>query len=148
MNIFEKIEYLRMLETKGNALTRELATINMNIKQQEESCCHILVNLGNKGIIDNHERCLLCGQQAEEGYALASELCIHAEDYLLNYNINDETQRNEKFDAIQTLALGLLRENPNMTREELTIRLNTLIQESISIKDTKNIPKLIKNRHY
>ncbi len=144
MTIFKKIAYVRMLETQRNALTEELACININIKQQEESCSHILVNLGNKGIIDNYERCLICGQQAEEGCVMAFELCVHAEDYLLKYDINDEIQCNEKFDAIQTLAFGLLRENPNMTREELTIKLNNLIQESINIRDTKNNPKLIK----
>ena len=55
---------------------------------------------------------------------------VHAEDYLANFDIGDEKQCNEKFDTLQTMALGLLRDNPSMDNLELTTRFNHLIEES------------------
>lgn len=62
----------------------------------------------------------------------------HAEEYLLQYNIKDDEQCLVKFEHIQTLALGILKENPEMLNEELVARLNNLIQESISYNKKLN----------
>lgn len=74
------------------------------------------------------------------------ENVVYAENYLPQYDSEDEEQCNEKFEHIRTLALELLHDDPNMSREELCKRLNQLIQESISLKENNDTVKLVKNQ--
>lgn len=144
MNSVEKIKNLRELEMQKFELEKKLAFINRNIKEQQMTCLHIDVNLGKYMLYDRY-CCILCGEENIEK-DFEPEYIIHAENYLPQYDINDEKQCNNKFDHIQTLALGLLKDNPNMSREELVDKLNNLIQLSISFRESQSGSKLVKTR--
>ena len=62
-------------------------------------------------------------------------------------DIKDNKQCLDKFVHLQILTLGILKENPEMSNEELVSRLNNLIQESISYNKKQSGPKLVKTRN-
>lgn len=149
MNNVEKIKYLRELETQKDELERKLVPITRNIQQEKNSCSHISVDLGCYGLYPstgNKYRCLICGKGKSDEYFYETQYIVYAENYLPQYNIKNEQECDIKFDHIQTLALGLLKENPDMSREELVNKLNNLIQESISFRENENVHKLVKNK--
>ena len=62
---------------------------------------------------------------------MRTPLFIDATHYLEDlYSDLIPNERDEKFDNIQTLALGLWRENPLMSEQELVDHVNTLISEN------------------
>lgn len=124
MDKSKRIETIRTLKNKKGELKRKLSTIEEQLEMEKELCNHIGVNLGN-----NVCQCLICGVKSKESF-FDSKYMVHAEDYLANFDIGDEKQCNEKFDTLQTMALGLLRDNPSMDNLELTTRFNHLIEES------------------
>lgn len=142
MSNIKKIQYFRNLKMQKSELERNLAFINRTINEQSDYCSHIGVNLG-KFLLYNRCRCLICGRRKEEITFLNPEHIINAENYLPQYDMQDDKQCDEKLDTIQTLALGLLKENPDMSSEQLVYKLNDLIQESISFRESKNEPKLV-----
>lgn len=149
MNNVERIKYIRQLEEQKANLEQQLNPVCRKIEEEKESCLHVAVNLGYYGICPStgdKYRCLICGKGAGEEYFYESYpgYVVHAENYLPQYDIKDEQQCNNKFDLIQTLALGLLKENPDMSRRELVYKLNNLIKKSISFKEENNGPKLVK----
>lgn len=149
MNNIKKIQYIKFLEMKKNQLEINLENVNKDIKKQKDSCIHLGVNLGYYGLYPssgNKYICLMCGKGKDGEYFAKPKYIIHAENYLTQYDIIDEEQCNEKFDNIQTLTLGLLKENPDMSIEELSLKLNNLIQKSISSKENQDSPKLVKTK--
>ena len=83
----------------------------------------------NPSTLNNDYRCLFCGKGKNE-YFFDSKYVVHAENYLTNFDISDEKQVEEKFDNLQTMALGIMKENPNMDHLEFTNRFNCLIASS------------------
>lgn len=149
MNNIEKIQYLRKLEMQKDELEKELMAISRSIDEQKDSCLHIGVNLGYYALCPstyNKYRCLICGKKISKEYFFESEYTVNSENYLLKYDTEDEEQCDKKFDLIQTLALGLLKEEPNISREELVVKLNKLIQESISFRESQSASKSDKTR--
>ena len=149
MDFLGKIKRIRELERKKYVLERELMSINEGITEEKETCMHISVNLGNYGfypVVESKYRCLICGKGEGNEYFSANEYIVHAEDYLPQYDISDFKQCNNKFSFIQTIAIGLLKDNPDMSREEWVDKLNSLIQLSIEIRESDNSQKLIKSR--
>lgn len=147
MNKIEKIEYIRQLEIKKVELEKELSNVNKSIEEQKSSCLHVGVDLGYYGLYPstgNKCRCLICGMGKGKEYFYEPKYIVDASNYLPHYNIKDEEQCNNKFDFIQILATGLLKENPDMSRQELVYRLKNFIQKSISISENLNDLKLIK----
>ena len=147
MNSVEKLMYIRQLEREKTKIEQQLISTCNNIQEQKNTCLHIGVHLGYYGDYSNRcekYRCLICGKEESTHVFYTAGHIVHAEYYLPQYNISYEKQANKKFILIQTLALGLLRENPNMIREELTEKLNNLIKESISLSEENNGPKLVK----
>lgn len=150
MNIEKRIKYLQELKVQKEILERKLTPINKSIEKHQEMCSHININLGHCGIYPHtgdKYRCLICGKEKDDDFFVSPQYTIHAENYLPEYDIKDEEQCNLKFDLIQTVALGLLKENPDMPREELVIRVNSLIEESISLTKNQNGPTLSKKRN-
>ena len=149
--MFTKMQELRELKDEKRKLEKNLAHINNCMNQQKENCFHVMVYLGYNGfpVIANKYkyRCLICGELDNEKIPFKPEYIIHAEDYLPQYDTQDKEQCDEKFDNIQALALNLLRENPDLSREEMVIKLNHLIQEDISFRRSENKPKLVKTRN-
>lgn len=124
------------------------------INTQRKTCSHVSVDLGYYGLhpsTGDEYCCLLCGMWKNREYYYDSRYMVHAEDYLPQYDIKDDEQCIAKFEHIQTLSLGILKENPEMSNEELVSRLNNLIQESISMRQSKdtemNGPKLVKRKN-
>lgn len=144
MNNIEKIKLIQNLEEKKLRLEKELDSIHNDILEVQEECEHVVVFLGYHGwcaITGEKYRCLLCGK--EDIYE--PNFIIDAKEYLKNYDVKIEHQFNNKFDHIQTIALGLLKDNPDMTGKELLDKLNNLIQESIEYKENQSGPKLTKS---
>lgn len=149
MNKVDKIKYAMKLEEEKVNLERKLNSVNKKIKVQGDNCSHISVDLGYYGMYPStgdEYCCLLCGKGKNREYYYEPKYMVHAEDYLPQYDITDDGQCIEKFEHIQGLALEILKENPDMSNEELVSRLNTLIENSINTQDTNknNGPKLIK----
>lgn len=150
MNKVDKVKYIMGLEEEKAQLERKLAIINGKINTEREACSHVSVDLGYYGLYpstSNEYCCLLCGMGKNREYYYAPKYIVHAEDYLPQYDIKDDEQCIAKFEHIQTLALGILKENPEMSNEELVSRLNNLIQESISYNKSQRGPKLVKTRN-
>ena len=147
MNKVEKIKYINDLEMEKLILERKLAAINGKINTQRENCSHVSVDLGYYGLCPStgdEYCCLLCGMGKNREYYYDPRYMVHEEEYLPQYDIKDDEQCIAKFEHIQTLALGILKENPEMSNEELVTRLNNLIQESISYNKNQSGPKLAK----
>lgn len=137
MNDIKKIKYLRELEEQKNNLQRQIDLINQNIEDQRKSCLHLGVNLGYYAQYPstmNKYRCLLCGAGRDDDFFYVSN-SVDAEKYLPQYDVRNKSECDIKFDNVQKLAIEILKENPNITREELILKLNDLIQESISLSD-------------
>ena len=150
MNKVDKVKYIIELEEQKAQLERKLAIINGKINTQRENCSHVSVDLGYYGLYPstgNEYCCLLCGKGKNRDYYYDPRYMVHAEEYLPQYDIKDDEQCIAKFEHIQTLALGILKENPEMTNEELVSRLNNLIQESIAYNKNQSGPKLAKTRN-
>ena len=150
MNKVDKVKYIMKLEEQKEQLERNLAIINGKIDTEREDCSHVSVDLGYYGLYPStgdEYCCLLCGKGKNRDYYYEPRYMVHAEEYLPQYNIKDDEQCLTKFEHIQTLALGILKENPEMSNEELAARLNSLIQESISYNKDQSGPKLVKTRN-
>ena len=122
----------------------------VTINNQKETCSHVSVDLGYYGIYPStgdEYCCLLCGMGKNSEYYYDPRYMVHAEEYLPQYDIKDDEQCLAKLEHIQTLALGILKENPEMSNEELVTKLNNLIQESISYNKNQSGPKLAKTRN-
>lgn len=148
MNKVEKIKIINDLEMEKFSLERKLETINKKLEEEKNSCLHIGVDLGYYGFYPstgNKYQCLLCGKGKGEEYFFEPEYIVYAEKYLPQFDVNDESQCCDKFLNIQLLALGLLKDNSDMTRQELVDELNNLIQESIAYKENQGGPKLEKS---
>lgn len=130
-------------------MERKLSTINEQIETEQESCNHISVNLGNnKSTLNNVHRCLICGK-GKDNYFFDSKYVVHAENYLTSFDISDEKSCDDKFEVLQTMALGIIKDNPSMDNLELTNRFNQLIEESITQKEensSKNQKKKLLNK--
>lgn len=144
MGNIKKIQSIKELMDKKAELRSKLSTVNEQIEMEQGSCDHIDVNLGNnKSTLNNIHRCLICGKGKNE-YFFDSKYIVHAENYLTNFDISDEKQCDDKFDILQIMALGIIKDNPSMDNLELTNRFNQLIEESITQKkenSTKNQEK-------
>ena len=139
MNMKERLIYLQELNRQKIELERRLVPIKADIEKKQESCSHIHVNLGCCG----HDKylCLICGKENKDDFFVPPYYTIHAENYLPQYDIKDEEQCILKFELIQTVALGLLKEHPDISRKELIVNLNNLIGENISItQEQSGIP--------
>ena len=130
MNNIKKIEYARGLRDRKNELLRMVEDIKMRQFDHMEDCEHISVDQKAPDIFPHyghHFRCLLC----EKHLGMRTPLFIDATHYLEDlYSDLIPNERDEKFDNIQTLALGLWRENPLMSQQELVDHVNTLISEN------------------
>lgn len=150
MNKVDKIKYIMKLEEEKVKLERKLASVNECINVQKNTCSHVIVDLGYYGIYPStgdEYCCLLCGMGKNREYYYEPKYMVHAENYLPQYDIKDNAQCLEKFEHIQILALGILKDKPDISNEELVSRLNTLIEDSIFMSqdtDKNNGPKLIK----
>ena len=150
MNKFDKIKYIMDLEEQKSKLESQIAKISSDITEQRNSCAHISVDLGYYGLYPStgdEYCCLLCGMGKNREYYYEPKHMVHAENYLTQYDIKDDKQCIEKLENIQILALGILRDNPDMSDEELVSKLNGLIESSIAKSqqtEENNGPKLIK----
>lgn len=150
MNKIDKIKYIMDLEDRKSKLQRQISKISNEISEQKNSCSHISVDLGYYGLYPSTGDkycCLLCGMGKNREYYYEPKYMVHAENYLTQYDIKDDSQCIEKLEHIQILALGILRDNPDMSDEELVSKLNDLIENSIAKSqqtEENNGPKLIK----
>lgn len=150
MNKFDKIKYIMDLEDRKSKLQRQISKISNEISEQKKSCSHISVDLGYYGLYPStgdEYCCLLCGMGKNREYYYEPKYMVHAENYLTQYDIKDDSHCIEKLEHIQILALGILRDNPDMSDEELVSKLNDLIENSIAKSqqaEENNGPKLIK----
>ena len=150
MNKVDEIKYIMELEEEKANLERKLSFVNGKIKAIRSICSHVSVDLGYYGMYPstgNEYCCLLCGMGKNREYYYGQSPMVHAENYLPQYDIKDDRQCIEKFEHIQMLAFGILKEEPDMTDEELVFRLNTLIKDAASIcqyLDKDDCSKLMK----
>ena len=142
-----KVKYIIGLEEEKAQLERKLALINGKINTQREACSHVSVDLGYSKY--RWWILLFIMWNGKKSWILLQSkiYMVHAEDYLPQYDIKDDEQRIAKFEHIQILAIGILKENPKMSNEELVSKLNNLIQESISYNKSQSGPKLVKTRN-
>lgn len=150
MSKLDEVKCIIELEKEKSDLEGQLACVKKQINILRQSCSHIVVDLGYSGMhqnIDNKCYCLLCGMKEKE-YIYYPEYIVHAEDYLPEYDIKDDEQRIAKFELLRTLTIGILKDNPKISNQELVFRLNNLIQESTSVKQSKDneiqVQKLVK----
>jgi len=148
MNKVDQIKSILELEEEKENLEGKLSLINEKIKKIKNDCSHVSVNLGYYGVYPStgdEYCCLLCGMGKNREFYYDTRYMVHAENFMPKYDIKDDKQCIEKFENIQILALGILKENPDMSNEELVSRLNTLIESDNS--KSNNGPRLIKKKN-
>lgn len=129
MNNLERINYYHDLKYQKSAYM----DVSNLLKNFEENCLHVCVDLGYHGKFPSSNEnycCLFC----EKNNFFYSVNVIHAENYLPEYNVNKYEDCNKKFKIIQELAIKILNEEPELTRSELTDRINNIIDEELSNK--------------
>ena len=150
MNKIDQIKYGMKLDEEKAQLESMLAVVKNKINSQRKKCSHISVNLGSYNMYstpDEESCCLLCGKGKNREFYYSPVNVVHAEDYLPQYNISDNRQCNAKFEHIQTIAIGILKDNPEMSNKELTDKLNDLIKKSLNYQAKSpeiSGPKLVK----
>lgn len=141
-----KIQEIMQLEESKQKLETELTKVNKKIQSKQESCTHnIVIYLG--GFFQNYQsingvtkagpcRCLFCG--ADDIWQ-QTNMIVDAYRYLSKYNASEEKDRNEKFQKVQIIALGLMKEKKDISNEELIIELNKIIKEHIELEEQLEI---------
>lgn len=145
MTAAQKIEYLWSVKKRIRELEAKMLIEQSIIEEEKASCHHITVDLGYYGHYPNpgdYYRCLICGKGKIPEFYYGTGSVVHAENYLPQYDITDPAQCDEKFELLQTIARGLLIENPNLPDEAFVAKMNGIIQESIAHKDTQDAPKV------
>lgn len=138
MDRVKRIQDIIELREKKEKLEREFFKINEQIQGKQNTCNHVSVHLGtNPSTLNNDYRCLFCGKGKNE-YFFDSKYVVQAKNYLTAFDISDEKRCEEKFDILQTMALGIMKENPNMDNLEFTNRFNCLIASSIEQGEKKS----------
>lgn len=147
MNKFERMQSIKKLEEQKEILLRKLSKIDKKLKNEKEECNHISVDLGYYGMFPStgdEYCCLICGKgKNREFYFEPQKNIVHAEKYLPEFDITDDIQCARKFERVQELAFSILREYPNLSDKELTDRLNSLIEKSISSRENNKVIKLM-----
>lgn len=140
MNYFEKIQYSMNLSDRKEKLQEEIFSLEEQIVKNTNECEklteHIGVIMGHQKISSPYSksRCLLCG------IILSSPTYfnVYARDYLKDvYDDRIDSEIEEKFNVIRRKALEITRENPQISKEELTSKLNHFIGESLATKPDK-----------
>ena len=141
------MDYIEIIN-KSNELNKErinllqvLYKIEKDINNVEMTCDHVNVYLGESknNLAGFLSRCLFCGGVHQV------DNVIDASEFLPQYDINDKEQCQMKFEQIQTIALGILKENKDITIEELITKLNELMStEKDKNNDLQNVRKLSK----
>lgn len=146
MNYAEKINRLYELKSERNKISKRLESIDRDIEQEQEECKHIGINLGYKNWMSNClelNQCLICGKI---GTFFDPKFLIHAEEYIKQLDPMVREEYEEKFDTIQILALGIIKDNPTMKREEIVKKLNDFIQENIVKRKEKQGSQFTKKK--
>lgn len=126
MNNIEKIEYICSLREEKNKLEIACTMKSKEIEEIENKCEHITVITRGKNEYLTSFRCLLCGKKLVE----PTEYLVYAMSYLSErYDEQNPLQSEEKFNMIQTLAIGILKDNPNMPIDNLVEILNSFTNE-------------------
>jgi len=139
MNHVQKIQHIRHLECEKIKLERELNLINRGIEELENNCLHICIEDEKLNSDMNPKyRCLLCGKKENECDA---KYIVHTDNL---FRDNDSMHFDNDFDLVQTMMLGILRRNPQMSREEIVRRMNALYHYDDSVEKISQGPNLVK----
>lgn len=135
MDNLEKIEYICSLREEKNKLEIACAMKGKEIEEIENKCEHITVITRGKNEYLLSFRCLLCGKKLVE----PTEHLVYAMNYLSErYDDQDPLQREEKFNMMQTLAIGVLKDNPDMPIDNLVEILNSFTNEPQEVIEEVN----------
>ena len=142
MDYIEIINKSNELNNKKHSLLHTLLKLKKDINSIEKTCNHVNVYLGHSlghSLDDCVSRCLFCG-----GTHYAENI-INASEFLPQYDVTDPEQCQMKFEQIQTIALGILKTNKDITIEELIDKLNEIMSiEKANDNDLKNGRKFSK----
>ena len=126
----------RILSERKKKIEAELNRVTEHIKYYEDYCFHIVVNLGS-----DKYRCLLCNKVMDKSCCDLSDT-INAENYLPQYNMENEEECNYKYELIRDFAYDLLRRKRDITYNDFVLELNSFIQENKSLEDSQEPKKL------
>lgn len=144
MDQIKRMQYISELEIEKDKLERRLRTINEHIEKERSVCPCVFIALAyNQKPYFSSYRCVLCGKEVSW---TNHRRIVHAENYLPQYYALDDEQRAIKFDLIQILARGLLKDKPDMSSDELAVQLNNLIQENMSFGEIQNESGFVKSK--
>lgn len=142
MNDLKRLEYTRDLNESKKKLENALKELNEKIEDNQNNCEeHVtLIMRAPEGFpyYGHKFRCLFCGQYT----TVASKLSVDVRNYLNEvYDDMIDSQREEKFDLIQTMAIGIMRSHPEMSKEEFVCAFNKIISHESINNDNKMILK-------
>lgn len=143
MDNAEKIENYRKLYDEKRKLEEQLEITKDQILELKRGCKHTTISMKHLNYYYPSSCefiCLFCGKVLER----PSTYNIDVRGYLTKYDEHNIKQREEKFDEIQTLALGILRDNPEMSEETLVLKFNKLIRESLNNGESEIGRQLVK----
>lgn len=146
MNI-QKIKYNQELINNKIRLQKQLNMVEEEIKIQQESCDHIVVELSCPDYtpFNNFRVCHICVICGKKDVYLIKRL-IDAKEYLRS-RYNDDTsekQREEKFKLLQELTWELIEEHPSMTGDELMVKLQEAVEKDREPRQTIELEQKIK----
>lgn len=140
----QKIKYNRELMEEKIRLQKQLNTVAKKIKEQQEDCNHVVVELNNYGYtpftrFDVVYDCIICGKK--DVYPI--KRLVDARKYLRDKYINStcEEEREEKLQILQQLAWELMQENEEITEEKLALKLQQIVDQNIEprVSDQKDL---------
>lgn len=130
----QKIRYNKELMYEKIRLQQQLDIVSKKMKEQQEDCNHVVVELNNYGYtpftrFDVAYDCIICGKK--DVYPI--KRLVDAREYLRDKYINNtcEEEREEKLQILQQLAWKLIQEDEEISEEELAVKLQQLVDQNI-----------------
>ena len=146
-----KIRYNNSLFKKRVELENQIKAVDNLIKESRNQCDHIMIGLGYYGTFQYRDNtyieCLFCREKLKEYKSLNSKF-IDATSYKVEvygdgFNQDD---REKRLADIQSLYIEIIKENPNISEDEI---INTIRKEIIEEnKETQKLEKKLGIRLY
>ena len=138
----ENVKYMMELYERRSYLLNKIRMLDINIDHIQMCCIHLGVDLGKDKC-----RCLLCGKDLDKEKDEITHI-VDASEYMPSYNVEIDSMLSLKYDCIQTMALGLLKDREETSRKDLVNRLNNIINEALKVENgKKRVLSNIKYKH-
>ena len=133
------LQYNRLLINDKNRLINELREIESDLYNQQNDCDHIRVCIGWNGQFQYKDtsicKCLLCRKNDPTSKYPMIDAAHYKEAYFSHGEIS--YYREERMEKLQSIAMLIRSNNPDITNAELANNINNIVKQDI--KNYENI---------